>query len=301
MSNPYFIIIGAPRSGTTSLAKYLGQHPEIFISPIKEPHFFAFKNRDIDFEGPRDQETMKRYVVQEWEQYQSLFREADSEQRTGEVSAMYLYSEKAARRINEYIPDVKLIAILRNPVDRAYSHYLRMRREGREPLETFEEAIEAESRRIEENWAWPWHYTRMGYYYRQMCRYLSVFDRSSIKVYKFNSLKNNTNKTLREIQKYLGVKLKEYKSSKRYNISGLPKSKITHKVMEGRFFMKDILKKIIPSRVRTKLKRKIRKVNLEKPEMSKETRARLYKEFKRDIEKLEDIIDKDLSDWKEEA
>ena len=105
------------------------------MSDIKEPHFFAFKGKNIDFCGPKDQETMRQYVVSKWSEYKELFCGAKDVKAIGEASAMYMYSDEAARRIKQYLPNVKLIAILRNPIDRAYSHYLRMRRVCREPLD----------------------------------------------------------------------------------------------------------------------------------------------------------------------
>ena len=299
MPIPNFLIIGAPRSGTTSLTEYLRQHPNVFMSDIKEPHFFAFQGRDIDFCGPRDQETMESYIVSDWQDYKALFRGSEEADAIGEASAMYMYSDEAASRINQCLPDVRMIAILRNPIDRAYSHYLRMRRMCREPLDSFTAALEAEDRRVEENWAWPWHYVRMGFYHRQLGRYFEKFKEDQIKVYLFDEFKEKPKKVVKNICSFLDIKDKFDTSVERYNVSGKPKSKHLNRAVEKKYPLKEVLKRFVPGRIRKKVKRGLRKINLKKTELRDQKRYELYDVYEKEINRLEDSISRDLSHWKE--
>ena len=132
MAMPNFLIIGAMKSGTTALYYYLEQHPQVYMSPVKEPNFFCSEeNSDGDF-------------ATRLGAYQDLFRDVSGEKAIGEASHCYLYEPEAAARIQEYITDAKLIAVLRDPVDRAYSHFLHMVRNGSEPLTDFALALREE-------------------------------------------------------------------------------------------------------------------------------------------------------------
>ena len=145
MKMPNFMIIGAAKAGTTALYKYLEEHPQIFMSPQKEPRFFALEGEKIDFRGPGAM-TRFRYVT-DIETYRLLFKNVSNELAIGEASTWYLYIPKAAKGIRHYLPNVKLIVMLRDPVQRAYSNFLGLRREGVEPLEDFTEAMVAEKER----------------------------------------------------------------------------------------------------------------------------------------------------------
>src|SRR5215218_4707583 len=123
MTMPNFLIIGAGKSGTTSLYHYLGQHPEVFMSPMKEPKFFCFEGERPNFRGPGDDEEINRKCVTTIDAYRALFDGVACEKAVGEASSMYLYYPKAPERIDHHVAGVRLIAVLRNPVDRAYSSY----------------------------------------------------------------------------------------------------------------------------------------------------------------------------------
>ncbi|EPZ44556.1 hypothetical protein N007_10785 [Alicyclobacillus acidoterrestris ATCC 49025] len=153
---PNFLVIGAAKAGTTALYRYLSQHPEVFMPSIKEPNYFALANREVRFQGPGDDRT-NRSSITRFADYQALFDEADGYQAVGEASPMYLYTADAANRIHDLIPNVKLIVILRDPVERAHSAYLHLRRDEREPLANFADAIAAEEERIAKHWAPMWH------------------------------------------------------------------------------------------------------------------------------------------------
>lgn len=148
---PTFLVIGAAKAGTTSLYHYLGQHPQVFMSPVKEPGFFALEGHPLDFRGPGD-EWLRQATTTTLEAYQKLFEGVRDEPAVGEASVLYLHHHAAPEAIARYVPDVKLVAVLRDPVERAYSAFLYQTRNGREPLADFEEALRAEPRRIADGW-----------------------------------------------------------------------------------------------------------------------------------------------------
>ena len=178
MAMPNFILFGAGRSGTTSLYHYLKQHPQIYLSPTKEPRFFAFEGRALSFQGPGDEERINKSSTTDLKSYQAHFDGVRNEKAIGEGSVSYLYYARAAERIRYHIPTAKLIALLRHPADRAYSNFLSL--QELEPAKNFAQALQEESSRVRSNWGHVWHYARRGYYYAQLKPYFDTFDRGQI-------------------------------------------------------------------------------------------------------------------------
>jgi len=174
---PNFLIIGAPRSGTTWLAKNLMEHSQVFVPRCKEVHFF-----DRHYEEGID-----------W--YSRYFRNVSSEISIGEGTPAYLSVPSVAPRIRKELGDIRLIAILRNPVDRLYSrHCVSIGRFPEQRSVTFEERIQNKHHLVEE-----------GYYFEHLTRYLALFSRESLKVTFYEDLKENPVEFLRQIFDFLGV------------------------------------------------------------------------------------------------
>ena len=297
---PNFLIIGAPKAGTSSLYAYLKQHPEIYMSPIKEPHFFMLENKEINFRGPGDKERFK-FAVHRIEDYQKLFAGVKNEIAVGEASTTYLGSERAPERIKQYIPDVKLIAVLRNPVDAAYASFLHLLRDGDEFIDDFSMALQAEQERIQKNWGLIWHYQQRNFYYAQVKRYFEIFNKEQIKIYIYEEFKENPRSVLYEIFDFLGVD-PSFKSdiSSKHNVSAMPKSMMLNRILAKPNPIKDTTKLFFPSRIRSKLYDKIRVWNLNgfrKPNMLIRDRNYLRQVFQEDILNLQNLIKKDLSSW----
>lgn len=301
---PNFLIVGAQKAGTTALYQYLGQHPDVYMSPIKEPHFFAFESRDLDFRGPRDRETLGHMVVKDERAYRELFADAGEKAR-GEASAMYLYMEEAVGGIGRHAPDAKLVAVLRSPADRAYSSFLHMVRDGREPISDFGEALAAEEERIAGNWSPIWHYRRMGFYHEQISRYREAFGPERLRVYLYEDLERNPEGVLRDIHEFIGVDSSFVPDvSSRYNASGVPKSKRLHalhrfllrpnpvKAAFKPFFPKKLRRRMVEGSLNT-----LRNRNLVKPPFPEEVRRSLIKGYTEDVARLETLIRRDLSGW----
>ena len=201
---PNFLIIGAAKAGTTALHEYLQQHPQIYMTPTKETNFFAFAGEDLNFQGPKD-EALKDFSITDLDTYQAEFAEVTNEKAIGEACPSYLYYPQAASRIKHYLPDVRLIVILRNPVDRAYANFLHTVRDDREPYRNFALALQEEPNRIDNNWEWFWHYIQVGFYGKQLKHYYETFAPSQIKIYLYEDLKENAIALLQDIFCWLEV------------------------------------------------------------------------------------------------
>lgn len=294
MVMPNFLIIGAAKAGTTSLYYYLSQHPQIYMSPAKEPRFFALEGEDLNFRNP-DQD-INRTSVTTPEAYNQLFQGVTDETAIGEASPLYLYSPKAVERIKHYIPDVKLIAILRDPVDRAFSCYTHLIREGYEPL-SFSGGLNEEPNRIQNNWAHLWHYQQAGYYYTQLKRYFDTFAPEQIKVYLYEDLNADSTAVTQDICRFLGVDDTFEPDLTRMNVSGVPKVRLLHGLFK-RNPIKTALKPLFPPDLRKQIARKVKAWNLQdKPSLPSEVRAQMIETYREDILKLEELIQRDLSKW----
>lgn len=292
---PNFFIVGAPKCGTTSLYHYLDQSNDIFFSKIKEPEFFCF---DGDFDKFYNIERITKKHVLDLESYKALFDEAQSELIRGEASPTYLYSSCAPRKIYDLIPDAKIVVMLRNPINRAFSHYMHNIHMGLEELCTFEEAIRAENERIKQNWAFYWHYLRMGMYSEQLVRYFDYFSIEQIKVIIFDDFVSDPVAVVRDVCNFLCVNENfNLDVSKKYAVSGKPYLKILTKLIVKPNKIKNILKKIIPVEHGRAIKHFHAKYFLKKENIKASTRKWLERYYKNDIHKLEKLISRDLSKW----
>jgi hypothetical protein len=302
MTLPDFLVIGAQKAGTTALHRYLSRHPEIYTAPAKETNFFALEGERLDFRGPRDMEVLKGSgfvtTITELSEYERQFAGVRGERAVGEVCPLYLYSERAAERIKRHVPEVRLIAVLRDPAERAYSSFLMLRRSGREPLEDFAAALEAEDRRVAGGWEYAWHYRRAGYYHEQLSRYYALFDPAQIRVYLYEDLDRDASGTLRDIFGFLGVDENHaVDTSERYNVSGVPRSRMLHELVMRPNRFKAALRPLLPARVRKRISAGVRRRNMERPALDPEIRRDLVAGYREDILRLEELIGRDLSGW----
>lgn len=291
---PNFLIIGAPKSGTTSLFQYLRLHPDIFMSSLKEPNFFSLQGQSINYQGPGDQRG-NRCRITNLNDYQNLFKSATHHLARGEASTVYLYSEHAAANIAQHNPDMKMIAILRNPVDLAYSAFLHMQREGREPCMTFEQALAEEDNRIRQNWAPLWHLTAQGFYGKQLKQYYSHFSKQQIKVFPYEQWQQKPQETLQDILQFLEVRHDvSLDTSQRFNESGQPKRLWLHHLLTKNNLLKQMLKPILPKKFRRNMMVSLTKKNLapsKVPPMQQATRMMLQDRFHDDIILLSEITE----------
>lgn len=297
---PNTFIIGAAKSGTTSLYDYLRQHPDIFMSPVKEPCYFAYAENPPEMAGPGDEASNRKSgVVYTMDAYRALFAGATTESIVGEASPVYLYDEDAPRLLREHCPDATLIALLRNPIERAYSHYLHLLQAGREPLHDFEAALDAEDERVEAGWEWSWHYRRMGCYGEQLEHYLEYFDREQLHVYRFEELTEGPIRFAQTVYRALGVDPSFVPDTGiRRRATGIPKLEWLHQFIgTPDHFLRRWSRAVLPEAVRDRILTWVKNANLEKPPMSDHARARLADVYRGDVRRLEDLLDSNFSDW----
>jgi len=293
---PNFLIAGAAKSGTTALYHYLKQHPDVFMSGIKEPCFIS--SHFYDFSHPSNRPG--RVIVRDPEEYCRLFAGAAGERAVGEASVDNLYyHEKSIGLIKNYLGDPKIIIILRNPVDRAYSAYTHLLRDGRETL-AFEEALDAEEERIREGWRFIWHYRAAGLYYEQVKAFKDNF--TEVKVFLFEDLISDSRAVVEEAFAFLGVDGSfSPDTGSRYNVSSVPRVKLLTdffaKPTLFRNAIRSVGKSIIGEDNWIKLRERARSKLLVRAEMEPATRRRLEEAFREDVLRLQSLIGRDLRHW----
>ncbi len=301
MRLPTFVILGAQKSGTTSLYHYLGQHPEVFMPEVKEPSFLALYGCDKEFRGPQDPAAANPYRT--LEAYASLFAGSEGFKAVGEASTLNLYYPTTIDNIQAFIPTARLVCILRNPVERAYSHYNFVRMLGREPLDSFEAAFDGEDARIREDWGPIWHYKSRGYYYSQLNPYFSAFPREQIKVYLLEDLKTDQEGTLRDLFRFVGVEasfVPPVLESK--NVSSVPRFAWLNRAVYIPGLVRRMARAFVPKTRRERLRQSaidwLQKHNARAPDrLTPFMRKRLQAVYREDIEKLQTLLNRDLSGW----
>jgi hypothetical protein len=289
MKKPDFFLVGAAKAGTTSIFKYLLQHPSIFIPDIKEPHYFS------EFPQPRAPR------LENDEAYLALFEHCPEEATAGDASTSYLYSPNAARRIHDLNPKARILIVLRNPIDRAYSFYWHNRREFAED-QSFEHALDAEPRRVMEGTPFRYHYVTSGLYFEQVKRYLDVFGADAVLIHLFEDLKRDPAGLCQRIFQFLGVDPHyPVDTGSIYNPGGENRNRMVGWLVSPQFPGRKLIRSVFPRASRS-AKHWLMAKNITSPKpMNPDTRARLASAFRSDIERLEDLISRDLTTWKAHA
>jgi hypothetical protein len=299
---PNFMIIGAAKSGTSALYRYSRQHPEIYMSQVKETHFFSYKDAPPNTIGPGDSVNQ---AITDMATYLTLFEDAGEARAIGEASPTYLYSARAPRLIKEYIPEARLIAILRQPADRAFSAFMHVTRDGREPIADFAEALKLEEERIALNWGPIWHYTKIGFYSEQIRRYYELFEREQIKVYLYDDFSARPIDVLQDIFRFLDVNDTFVPDVRiRANVSGVQRSQTLYWLIERLFArpnpIRTVARKLLSEETRWRFTSNVRNQNIVHQSISPEIRHQLTELFREDILRLQDLLARDLSHWLQE-
>jgi len=302
MSLPNFLVLGAAKAGTNALFHYLRQHPQVYMSPWKEPKFFAFESRDeLTFRAANGREApVNATVILDQTEYERLFDGASGEHALGEASPQYLYAEKAPARIKRFVPEMKLVAVLRNPVARAFSSYQHLVRDGLEPLD-FGAALDAEPERIAQNYAFLYRYTDLGFYTRQLDRYGELFPADQLLILLYDDLRDDHEALCRQVFSFLGVDDDFVPvSTEEHNVSGIPRNRLVHRALNPSAPMKRRLWRATPNLLKEPLLRAQTRMvnrNLERGSISEQERDRLREVFAGEVAQLEDRLRRDLSHW----
>ena len=204
-SRPDVLIIGAPKAGTTALHAALAQHPQVYASPVKEPKYYmCWDAPPPTYRGPGDAHSNQEWIWRRAD-YESLFRGAPEDALRLESTPFYLCTPAARRRIAEELPEAKLIIIVRDPIDRAYSNWMHLWVDGLEPISNFVEAWHAEDHRIAAGWAPFWHYRRLGRYGEQLADLFALVEREQVLVLRYWQLVSCPEETLNRVARFLGI------------------------------------------------------------------------------------------------
>lgn len=293
---PNFLIVGAAKSGTTSLSYYMGQHPEIFIPKTKEPRYFVSKTLlNINKHDPLHEQIMRTSVFNKTKYYE-LFNTKKSYKRYGEASVHYLYNYKECiPRIKKELGDIPIIIILRDPAIRALSNYYYLKKHIKKD---FIKCIKNENEYIESNFNSFWYFKSQGYYYEQVKPYINNF--TKVKIIIFNTFKNEPVPILKDIFNFLGVD-NHFSPNTSINLN---QNKIFKKDYYNTIFniakRVNFLKKIIIPWEKERLNKIKDKYFLTKPDYSLHINdiKDLRKIYKDDINRLEKLLNIELTAWK---
>ena len=272
------------------------EHPEICISKnIKETFFFTGKDfKDVNKESCN----YGRYAVTSLERYKLLFNHCANKKVRGEVCVAYLFFYKESiQNIKKILSDkVKIIIVLRNPIDRAFSNYLHHVRDGCEK-ETFEKALSLEKERKRKKWWWGYYLIEAGMYYDQVKAYLENF--SEVKIYLYDDLKKDPLSLVQDIYRFLEVNDSFTPKSLgiKYNVSGIPKNRFFYEIIFKSNPIKSVITPFIPRNLREKIIAIASQKLLKKPQMKPETREYLKELYQEDVLKLQGLIKRDLTHW----
>jgi hypothetical protein len=287
MKLPNFIIIGVQKAGTSSIYSYLKQHPQVYMSPIKETNFWETE--------PNNNKTKKIATI---EQYTQFFDNVENEIAIGEASPNYLFHYKTSSElIHQHLPNAKLIAILRDPAERAYSDYLMHIRDAKFNGKNLTEQLKTSSQTS---------YTLLkGMYYQPLKHFLEKFGSEQMRVYLYDDLCQSPIKLMQSMYEFLGVDSTfdpdmSYKAQQ----GKLPKNQTVNNILRTknpiRTAAANTLKMFLPLEARHKFRNQLLEINsIDKKQipLSAEERKLLVDYYRDDILKLQDLINRDLSNW----
>ena len=294
MQRPNFLIVGAAKSGTTSIHYYLSQSKEVGFSKIKEPKYFSTGYDGEVHHGPGDV-YVDSFVIRDFTSYLNLFSDIETK-LIGEASPNYLYNPKSAERIFSQLGDVPIIIVLRSPIFRAFSSYSYLSRDGRE-TKTFREGLELEKKRIESGYDFIWHYTAVGMYKAQIERYQALF--TKVKIVVFEEFITNTLYHTNEILDFLGAHKLDKIDGRVMNPSGKANLKplrfLLNKNNDISNMSRDFIKRLLPRVVLdTIASRYLDRLSIEENDF-----IFLLDKFSKEIAEIEILLDRNLSIWRE--
>ena len=293
MALPNLLIVGAAKSGTTSLHNYLNQHPSVFMCSPKEPHFLI--NNEIG------EQRIPKGVLNV-EDYKFLFKGASAIKYRGESSVMYLsFPEFAIKNINKYLSkNVKIIIMLRNPVERAYSGYQHVKRYNLMESLSFEKALDQSENRYQNisNMTPASRYLELGMYFEQVKIFIEEFDDVHVIIY--DDYKNDFNSEIDNVFKFLDLDAFKVNADEKHMVGGWQwKNDWIKSFMMKKNLFKTALKFLLPFKsLRKSIMVNLKKGNTNKIEkINPETEKWLKEYYKSDIKKLSLLLDKDLNNW----
>ena len=294
---PQFLLIGAARAGTTAIYSYLRQCPDIFMPRLKEPNFFAFEGQTLACRGPGAD-----YInnsVTRLAEYRDLFATSPPGAVLGEASPLYLFAKQAAARIRHHTPEARLVVVLRNPVDQAFSHFMYATKQRIEPLTDFVAALAAEDQRLADGWQPLFGYSRFPRYAEQLARYLALFPRDQILIRLYEEFERDPATLMQDILGHIGVTSGfRPDMAVKHNAGGVPKNRIFQDFLMKSNPVTRAIGLVVPQETRLRIRDRLAGFNLKRDEtMPPEARAILLNRLGDQIKALQPMIDRDLSAW----
>ena len=293
--------MGAPKAGTTSLFHYLRQHPRIFMPNKKEPTFFC--GYRSNFEGPGSQ-GFNRNLVETKEEYLALFQDAKVDMLTGEASTDYLSCSEAPYRIKDWNSDAKIILVLRNPLDRAFSEHMHLIRDQFEK-ESFIDAMALEEERFERNFIPLFWHKKRGLYYQGVKNYIDLFGRDKVLILFFEQFVRSPIGAVKKVFEFLGLDCVPAATEKAFNVSGCPRLGflqvlfLKYRRLPNDHGFKRFMHTVSVQSFRRKIMASYLRANIKKTEkLLPEERQKIYPHFREDIVALERLLKIDLTEWK---
>lgn len=275
---PNVFVVGAPKCGTTSLYMFFKEHPDVFVPKQKELHFFSFPEVSDTYYEVR--------FVKILEEYLSYFQGAERFKAAVDVSPSYMFNELAAKRIYNFNPDARIIVLLRNPIDRAISHYLMDRQIGYQlsPLRDF-------LTKTDENRQYFKEYIEMGFYSNQLHRYIDVFSENQVFVILSDEMQNNENASVAKLCQFLDIREMNLPIERHNAFQGLPRNQWMYRVRKNGMLRRAA--SFLPSFVKTGFKQVLLDRDSKKPSFEEE-RAQLSEIYRDDVTNLSDLLHLDL-------
>jgi Sulfotransferase family len=301
---PDFLLIGAPKSGTTALHTALAAHPQLFMSAVKEPKFFLTGEEPPPSRGggPGDVQTYREHIWRR-DDYEALFGAAPPGALCGESTPFYLYDRDAQRRIRRLIPGARLIVVLRDPVERAHSNWTHLWSAGLEPVGDFVRACEAEDRRVAAGWAAFWHYTRLGRYGDQLDHLFTQFAREQVHILRYRELVASPLAALDGICAFLGVQQGLLTEVPRENVTVHPHTSLSHTTVSRLARGAARAGRHLPAgaALTRRLEQLLQRGAGERKPLTWQQRQAVLPYFENDVRLLEKVMEADFGDWLQQS
>ena len=301
MALPDFFVIGAPKAGTTALHVALALHPQVFMSPVKEPKFFMCDGPPPTRGGPGDSKGFRERIWRRGD-YEALFADAPAGTLRGESTPFYLYDVAAQRRLHDAVPAARLIAVLRDPIDRAHSNWTHLWSAGLEPEGDFVAACALEQERADAGWAPFWRYLDLGRYGRQLACLYERFPREQVLVLRYREVHDEPAVALDRICDFLGIDTGVITEIPAENITthatGSRRNRALASLLRAGASVERYLPPPMWRSVQGLLLRRIQTEQRRREPLTSTQRAALLPLITADIALLERITGGDFSDWR---
>lgn len=303
MALPDFFLLGAPKAGTTALHAALAQHPQLYLSPVKEPKFYLCDGRRpprSSQRGPGDAHSAQEWIWRR-SQYEALFDAAGPGTLRGESTPFYLYDRTAHARIQADVPGARLLVVIRDPVDRAYSNWMHLRSDGLEPIGDFAQAWAAEDERVAAGWAPFWHYRRLGLYGEQLRDLIERFGSEQVQVLRYRDLVETPRLSLDEVCRFLGVRTGVISGAQRANshpyVPPSPQARVLARTLRVGARLGSYVPPQLWRRLSRPLLAALQQEGARRPVLDPDLRLQLVEAYREDNALLADLTGRSFTDW----